>query len=66
MSHAQTDIETRMNADWRISEGMNEEKFSIAVGHLSEDAVDRILAVVNTMLEFEEGLIEYERNEEVA
>ena len=53
-----------MNADWRISEGMNVEKLSIAVGHLSEDAVDRILAVVNTMLEFEEGLIEYARNKE--
>ena len=47
--------------DWRIHEGMNEAKLSIAVGHLSEDAVDRILSVVNTMIEFEEGLIEFER-----
>ena len=48
-------------SDWRIDAGMNEQKLSIAVGHLSEDAVDRILSVVNTMIEFEEGLIEYER-----
>ena len=51
-----------MSLDWRIHEGMNEQKLSIAVGHLSEDAVDRILSVVNTMIEFEEGLIEYERD----
>ena len=51
---------------WRIAAGMNEEKIHIAVGRLPEDATDRILAVINTMLEFEEGLIQYEANKEVA